>query len=292
MNTLTVQQNDNSIVEQAQVDFDEVASRFLSTRKTDNTRQVYSRALSFYRQHSQELGIHPLKADGLIAYSNSLNAREDITNDTKRSRLKAVQSFFSWLYTFGLSPVKPEMVSELISIPPARQLSPRDILTSDEAKRLLSVATSQQDRCLIRLMLDCGLRVSEALNVKVDDTYSANDRYYVFVSRAKGNKQRDVEMPESLFNELREYKSSGKLFYIHRATAFRIIRKLSDLAGIEKDVSPHSLRHTHAHHLRLLGWPIEAISQRLGHASIETTKLYTRPAEIAKSISLPKMEWN
>jgi integrase/recombinase XerD len=62
-------------------------------------------------------------------------------------------------------------------------------------------------------------------------------------------------------------------------------------AGIDKNVTPHTLRHTHAHHLRLMGYPLEAIGERLGHATLETTKLYTRPAELVQQIALPAMPW-
>jgi integrase len=194
------------------------------------------------------------------------------------------------LYTFGLSPIKPEMVGELIKIPPARLQSPRDILSEDEARQLLASVTPGRDRCLIRVMLDGGLRVSEALALTAPNIYEADNRHFVHVARRKGNKARDVEIPPDLYQSLQKF--NGRLFSIHRSSAWRIVVKTAESAGVGKHITPHSLRHTHGHQLRLAGWPIEPIAQRLGHASIETTKVYTRPAELAMQLNLPQMPWN
>lgn len=129
----------------------------------------------------------------------------DLANDTIRAKLKAVQSLFSWCYTFNLSPLKPQQVSELITMPEAKKLSPRDILTTHEAKRLLNAAKSDLDRCLLRVMLDAGCRVSEALTLKVGDVYAASDRYYIHVAGGKGDKSRDIPISRDLYQELSDF---------------------------------------------------------------------------------------
>lgn len=287
--------------------FDQAADRFLMSRKADNTRQAYSLAIKLYRDYAARLALNPLHADALIAYNRAVNERRgQLSNDTLRARLKAVQSLFSWLYRWGLSPLKPDLIAkDILDMPPAKKLSPRDILTIDEAKRLLAAAGGQRDRCLIQLLLDDGLRVSEALALTWDNIYSALDRYYVDVIAGKGNKTRMVETPAGLWNALVAYRDSlqarGQLepwlntkrpFAIHRTTAWRIVDRTANAAGIEKTVTPHSLRHTHAHQLRMAGWPLEMIADRLGHKSLNTTKVYTRPAEMAAKIRLPAMPWS
>lgn len=266
--------------------FDALAGRFLATCKSERTRATYGRALSTYQRSAAGNGLDPLKADAVIAYSNELQQAR-LANDTKRIRLKAIQSFFAWCYAFGLSPLKPEQISRLITMPPARKLSPRDILTEHEARTMLST-TAGRDRALIRVMLDAGLRVSEAVALLADDVYPASDRFYIHVAHGKGDKSRDVEIPPDLYHELRALGDS-RLFRMNRVTAWRIIERAA--AGLDKAISPHSLRHTHAHQLRLLGWPLEMIADRLGHSSLETTKVYTRPAELAQQIRLPLMPW-
>lgn len=288
--------------------FDHAAARFLATRKSDDTRDTYRRGLEAYRRHAAELGADPLRGDALIAYNVALERRRrdkggDRANDTIRARLKAVQSFLSWCWAFNETPLKPETVSELLTLPPAKKLSPRDILTADEARRLIDAADPGRDRCLIRVMLDGGLRVSEAVALTAGDVYSAADRYYLHVARGKGDKEREVEIPAELFRELVAYAgeigldpldprhAGAPLFDIHRATAWRVVTATAEQTRIRKNVTPHGLRHTHAHHLRLSGYPLEVIGRRLGHASIETTKQYTRPAEQEQQIQLPAMPW-
>ena len=287
--------------------FDQAVERFLMSRKTDNTRQAYGLAIKLYRDYVARLGLDPLRASALIAYNRYANERRgELSNDTIRARLKAVQSLFSWLYRWGLSPLKPELIAkDILDMPPAKKLSPRDILTVDEARRLLAAAGKQRDRCLIQLMLDDGLRVSEALALTWDNIYSALDRYYVDVNAGKGDKPRMVETPAGLWTALVAYRASlqarsrlepwldvRRPFDIHRTTAWRIVDRAASAAGIEKTVTPHSLRHTHAHQLRMAGWPLEMIADRLGHKSLNTTKVYTRPAEMAAKIKLPAMPWS
>lgn len=287
--------------------FDQAVKRFLMSCKTDNTRQTYAPSVKLYRDYAARQALDPLRADALIAYNRHTNElRGELSNDTIRARLKAVQSLFSWLYRWGISPLKPELIAkDILDMPPAKKLSPRDILTIDEARRLLVATESQRDRCLIQLLLDDGLRVSEALALTWDNIYTALDRYYVDVIAGKGNKNRMVETPAELWAVLVAYRENiqerGRLepwldvkrpFTIHRATAWRIVERTANAAGIEKTVTPHSLRHTHAHQLRMAGWPLEMIADRLGHENLNTTKVYTRPAEMTAQIKLPAMPWS
>lgn len=293
--------------------FDYAAVRFLEIQKSESTRGSYGRTLREYRTLTIELNGDPLKADCLIAYNSKMNKRRrdnggDLSNDTVRLKLSTMQSFFSWCWDYSFTPLKPGQVSDLLTLPQAKQLSPRDILTEAEAKAILRAARSGKNRrrntCLIRVMLDAGLRVSEALGLKARDIYPAEGRYYLHVARGKGDKSRDVEIPPDLYKDLGEYaaqefidltdpkQGERSLFNLHRSNAWRLIERCAKLANIPKRITPHSLRHTHAHVLRLENWPIEVIAMRLGHASLETTKTYTRPAEMASQIPLPVMPWN
>lgn len=297
---------------QPSIDFTEVVARFVATRKSERTRKTYQTAFNQYAEACAQAQTDPLKGDSLITFSQALNERRrdqggDLSNDTIRAKLKAIQSFFSWAYGYNLTPLTPQMVKDLITMPPARKLSPRDILTEAEVKALLGAIGdnrySCRDRCLIRLMLDGGLRISEALALRAIDIYSSGNRFYVHVASGKGDKSRDVEIPEALYGDLVDCmqlyeidisnpKHEGRrLFAITRKAAYEMLVRTSTRANLAKRVSPHSLRHTHAHHLRLLDWPIEAIGERLGHSSLETTKLYTRPAEMAQAVKLPALPW-
>ena len=279
-------------------DFDDALLRFLATRRNDRTRRTYERALALYRDHCNQHGLDPLRLDAVITYSTAQNAqRGPLSAGTIRLRLKVVQSFLTWCYAFGLTSVRPELVASSMTVPPARKLSPRDILTADEVGRLLAAAQPGRERLLLRVMLGAGLRVSEALALTAGDVYAANDRYYVAVAAGKGDKARDVEIPRDLFKALRRHTAGmadgAKVFgKLDRVAAWRIVQRVAARAKLEKSISPHSLRHTHAHHLRLAGMKLEVLSERLGHASMETTRIYTHPAEMAQAATLPKLPWD
>lgn len=279
--------------------FDQARIRFLATRPSSATMQTYGRGLALYRQTALDSGLDPFRADCLIIFNQQQQAeRRDIggelANDTIRTRLKAVQSFLTWSWAFGLTTLKPEMVGELLTIPPARKLSPRDILTPEEARRLLATANGIE-RCLVRVMLDAGLRLAEVLALRADDIYPARDRHYIHVQKGKGDKEREIPISADLYQDL---KSCGAgdghrlLFgdYYPRKVQ-RMVDSLASRAGIEKHVTPHSLRHTLGNQLALLGYPLELIGELLGHSNLDTTKIYTRPSQILQQAELPFLPW-
>lgn len=308
MNALTITKQQALTAEtlsQTLYNFDQAAARFLATRANDRTRQTYAFALNAYRAMADRLNLDPFKADCIISFNAEMQAqRGKLANDTIRLKLSVIQALFSWLYTFNLTSLKPGQVADMLTMPPAKELSPRDILTSSEVKQLLAAANTDQERCLIRCMLDAGLRVSEALALRAGDVYAASDRYYIHIAAGKGDKVRDVEIPASLYQDLRQYAQSvgidlvnqqqagRKLFAdLYRMAAWRIVTKTAAAAGIAKNISPHSLRHTHGHHLRLADYPLELVQKRLGHSSPVVTTRYTRPAEMEKALPLPAMPW-
>lgn len=281
---------------QALAQFDQAADRFIITRKSTKTQKAYRYALQTYRNIAEQLEIDPLKADCIIAYNTSLQDRE-LANDTKRLRLKSVQSFFTWLYTFGLSSLKPELVSELMTMPEARQLSPRDLLSEDEAQRLLKASSVfPDDHCLITLMLNAGLRLSEVLALKSEDVYQVGQRCFVRVESGKGGKSREVPIKLATLETVQSYATgldSDRLLFadVYPRKVQRIITKQARRAGIDKPITPHSLRHTYANKLAELGTPLELIGECLGHASYDVTKIYTRPGELLKRAELPALPW-
>ena len=298
MNAITITGNSDLIlsdIQQSLTRFDEAVSRFLATRKSDQTRRTYAIALNAYRQLAVEFNLDPLKADCIISYNVHMHGLE-LSNDTKRLKLKAVQSLFSWLYTFGLSSLKPEMVSQLMTMPEARKLSPRDILTGDEASALLKRAPNDTAYCLFRIMLDCGLRLAEALNLKREDVYKVAGLHFISVIGGKGDKSRDVQIPGEVYNVILAYAdrqsiTEGKLFNTPRRTVQFWVTSAAQRAGLDKRITAHSLRHSLGNAYALAGVDIAQIGEILGHASLDTTRLYTRPASVLKQAQLPALPW-
>ena len=162
-----------------------------------------------------------------------------------------------------------------------KHISVRDI------KRLFAVVTNPKHALMLKLSYGMGLRVSEIVNLKVTDIDSGNMQ--VLIERGKGKKDRYVNLPESILDDLREYykeyRPSKYLFegqgggkYSIRSAQY-VFKSALDKAKINKDVGIHSLRHSYATHLLENGTDISFIQDLLGHCSIKTTMRYVNVAQ-------------
>lgn len=157
------------------------------------------------------------------------------------------------------------------------------ILSKEEVKALLEAPRNLSHRAILATMYGAGLRVSEAANLKVRDL--DGDRKIIWVRGGKGNKDRQVMLPDPLREVLAAYwrwkRPKNWLFPgtkpdqpISTQTVFHTCRKAARLAGIDKPVHPHSLRHAFATHLLDDGVNLVVIQSLLGHAHIKTTARY------------------
>ncbi len=168
------------------------------------------------------------------------------------------------------------------------------MLTLEEIERILSVIDlstdeGQRNKTIIEVLYSCGLRISELINLKFSDLFL--DQGFIRVE-GKGGKQRLVPISNIAIKELQYYLmdrqqikikkgAEDTVFLSKRGTPisrimiFHFIKKYTQLAGIKKNVSPHTFRHSYATHLLEGGANIRAIQQMLGHEKITTTEIYT-----------------
>ena len=150
-------------------------------------------------------------------------------------------------------------------------------------------AEAERNLAIIETLYGCGLRVSELTNLKISDLYF--EEGFIAIT-GKGNKQRLVPIAEHPEKLITNYLEGSRMFvnckpdYLNtvflnrrgnsltRAMIFRIIKQLVKLAGIDKNISPHTFRHSFATHLLENGADLRAIQQMLGHESITTTEIY------------------
>lgn len=164
------------------------------------------------------------------------------------------------------------------------------VLSKREVRRMIEVTRNSKHRLLIQLMYGCGLRVSEAVKIKIRDLDL--DRRILTVRKGKGNKDRQLPIPESLIDSLkdsitrRKYLFEGRKNHIAQKTAHEIVKKSSRKAKITKKVSCHTLRHSFATHLLESGTNLRYIQKILGHSRLQTTQIYTK---VSKS-SLEKIK--
>jgi len=155
-----------------------------------------------------------------------------------------------------------------------------EVLSKEEVKKMIDSADNQKSRLIISLLYSTGLRVSELVNLKVEDI-NFQDRSG-WVRRGKGAKDRIFVLPENLTRELQQFLQGKENKFIFSKSAplttrniQKIIKGTKIRAGISKKVTPHTMRHSFATHLLEQGTDIRLIQTMLGHSNLNTTQVYT-----------------
>ena len=205
--------------------------------------------------------------------------------------ISGVRSFGRWLELEGYVAADP---TTLLEVPRKGRYLPT-VLTTEEVDRIIEAARSRggieglRNAAFIELLFSCGLRVSEACHLRFADTFL--DEGYIRVL-GKGSKQRLVPLSDSATQELRRYLAhpdrptpkrgeeeyiflSARGKAISRITVFVYIKEAAAAAGVEKNISPHTFRHSFATALLEGGAGLQAIQLLLGHEDVATTEIYT-----------------
>lgn len=221
----------------------------------------------------------------------SLLGEVGINNRSQARILSSMRSFYAFLRMDGYIENDP---TELLKSPKIGMRLP-DVLTLQEIDDMinaidLSKAEGQRNRAIIELLYSCGLRVTELCELKLSNLYF--NEGFIRVT-GKGEKQRLVPISGRAIAEIEAYFEDRNrieikpgyedyLFIserlkksISRIMVFHIIKELSALVGIKKNISPHTFRHSFATHLLEGGANLRVIQAMLGHESIATTEIYT-----------------
>jgi integrase/recombinase XerD len=207
-----------------------------------------------------------------------------------RRSVSATRTYFKFMIGEGQMVADP---SERLETPKKWRTLP-EVLSVDEVGKLLSSVSLDEplvfrDRAMLELAYGAGLRVSEWIELGVQDLMLDDGVIRVF---GKGSKERLVPIGRSAIGAVGMYlrelrprlergEGKGRLFLnargqpLSRMGAWKILRKYVGIAGIEKHVSPHTLRHSFATHLLEGGADLRAVQEMLGHADISTTQIYT-----------------
>jgi len=180
---------------------------------------------------------------------------------------------------------------------PKRERKIPAVLTKDEVRNLFNKTPTKKSRLMLELIYACGFRVSELINLKVIDLNF--DEMIGYVRQAKGKKDRIFNIPKFLVKKLekqcknqqennQEFLFTGPKGKLSDRNLQKIVRVVAKKAGINKEVSPHTLRHSFATHLLENGVDIRKIQELLGHADLSTTQIYTHiSTEELKKIPSP-----
>ena len=204
--------------------------------------------------------------------------------------ISGLKSFFNYLV---FEDYRSDNPMDLIESPKIGRKLP-DTLSEKEINALiqaidLSKPEGERNRAMLETLYGCGLRVSELVNLQISDLYFEED--FIKVT-GKGDKQRFVPISDinkkyiSIYRkEIRVHQTIQKGFddilflnrrgkQLTRAMVFTIIKRLAEKIGLNKNISPHTFRHSFATHLLENGADLRAIQQMLGHESITTTEVY------------------
>jgi len=198
-----------------------------------------------------------------------------LKENTLHSRLNALKFYFEQV-------LHREKFFVNIPRPKKHFILPKTIHQSD-IKKMFDATTNLKHNTMLKLCYGMGLRLSEIINLKIEDIDSKNMQ--VFIEKSKGKKDRYVNLPESVLEQLRAYykmyRPKKYLFegqdggqYSKRSLQ-NVFKSALHKAGVNKNVGIHSLRHSYATHLLEQGTDIRFIQELLGHKDLKTTLIYT-----------------
>jgi integrase/recombinase XerD len=268
-----------------------------------NTLTSYRRDLRRYRQYLAEAGIEDLQSvtegtvSGFLMRLREGDAEHPPLSSTSAARtVVAVRGFHRFAVADGLAELDP--ASAVKPPTPAKRL-PKALPLSDveailEAAGAPGTTLALRDRALLELLYGTGARISEAVGLDVDDLdWGESGAEGTVLLRGKGGKERLVPIGSYARDAVSAYLVRGRpelvstgagtpaLFLnarggrLSRQSAWTVLVKAADRAGVTRDVSPHTLRHSFATHLLDGGADVRVVQELLGHASVTTTQVYT-----------------
>lgn len=270
-----------------------LATLTIEKNLSENTINSYKSDLTSFLNFITQSGIDDLsdiKTTHITSFFKLL--KEAGLNETSAARyFSSLKGFFKYLYR-----------NEYIKINPVERISPPkisrklpEVLNVREINLILDQPNVKdtiglRDKAILELFYACGTRISELINIKVNDLFLSEEVIRVF---GKGSKERLIPIGSSAIKWIIEYlkksrpllvkniKSENYLFLNQRGTKFsrmgiwKIVRQYVKKAEIEKNVHPHTFRHSFATHLIEGGADLRAVQEMLGHSDISTTQIYT-----------------
>lgn len=256
---------------------------------SDHTKKSYENDLNVYQDFLKEKGISTVNEIDSDHIKEFLKVRNEEETTTVAHNLTVIKNFHIYLLK---EKIVAHDVSEFIERPKLRKSLPKT-LSIEDIDNLLSLSLETpfdyRNKAMLELMYGCGLRVSELVNLEINDIDITNCFIRIM---GKGSKEREIPIGEYAIEYLKKYlgvrdllvknKPCTKLFLnnhgngMTRQGFFKILKSLLREKGLNTEVSPHTLRHSFATHLINRGADLRSIQEMLGHSDISTTKIYTR----------------
>ena len=262
--------------------------RGLSQNSISAYRRDIIKLMDFLEE--QHLAISPIEISADLIERFVYTSSKTIAPRSQARMISGLRNFFDYLI---FEDYRKENPTDLLETPKIGRKLP-DTLSEQEINKIiaqidLSKPQGERNKAMMETLYSCGLRVTEMIELKISDLFF--DEGFIRVI-GKGNKQRFVPINSYMIKLIETFKDrirthikvqkgyEDTLFLnrrgkqLSRNMVFMVLRDLTAKAGIEKTVSPHTLRHSFATHLLENGADLRAIQQMLGHESITTTEIY------------------
>ncbi len=259
---------------------------------TENSVQAYLSDIAKLQKYADALGKELTEMEAMEVESFIWSLHDLGISPTSQKRiLVGIRSYYKFLRLEGVIERDP---TDCIDAPKLPDQIPT-VLTVEEVNRIVeapdpSTWDGQRNRAILETLYSCGLRVSELTNLRWSHIFA--DEGFIQVL-GKGRKERIVPISDEALKQIRLYQSfqyeldvkRGYEDYVFlnrwgrslsRIMVFNIVKRYCQEAGIRKEVSPHTFRHTFATHLLEGGANLRAIQMMLGHEQISTTEIYTK----------------
>ena len=248
---------------------------------SQNTIDAYRRDLSDFAQNLED--IHSINRMNINAYVRTLRERKLAPTSVIR-KVASLRGFFKWATSSGILEKNPAATLEQPKTP---QRLPK-VVSVKEIDEMLHNNLTPLEHVMMELLYSCGLRVSELVNLKLNDIDLSSKYIRCF---GKGSKERIIPIGEQAKMMLKEYFPTRDLLikkynlttknllikdnghFVTRQDVYNFIHAQGKL--IHKNISPHTLRHSFATHLLENGADLRVVQELLGHSDVSTTQLYT-----------------
>ena len=255
------------------------------------TAEAYLHDVGLLDEFLGEKKLENVEISDLQDFAKYLQKDQEVKATSQARILSGVRAFYRFLVLEGTLETNP---AQLIDTPKLARKLPT-VLSVPEVEAIinavdLSLPEGHRNRAMIEVLYSCGLRVSELITLQLSCLFF--DEGYIRVI-GKGNKERIVPIGSTAQKAIRLYvegyrmslkikKGDADIVFLNRrggrlsrVMVFHIVKELAEKAGITKEISPHTFRHSFATHLVEGGADLRAVQEMLGHESITTTEIYT-----------------
>ena len=248
-----------------------------------NTVKAYTADIEGFYEFLRHRGVTLRDASSSDISDYILSVSDYLSKRSQARLLSSLNSFFDYLVSEGERKDNP---SSAVDSPKLGKYLPL-VLSVEEVRAILKAAPNERDRAILEVLYGCGLRVSEVCSLKISEVYLKD----MFVKvMGKGSKERLVPMAPSTASAIMDYLSvrpesdagcEDVLFLnrfgraLSRVAVFKMVKSVALVAGVDKNLSPHTFRHSFATHLIENGADLRVVQEMLGHESILTTEIYT-----------------